>query len=343
MPKFCIDRKIIVGGGKTDILKIVLAVMIVIIHTVNFGIFSPVLRCAVPLFFMISATFFWNKVGGCTYLQQKEFLRKFIVRNLKLYLFWFIALAPITFITKNYFDDGIVIGAVRFIRSFLFDSTFSGSWFIMALVMGVTIIFYLSKRLNNALLLVISVAFYIFCVLTSNYNNLLQNSDILNTLTSSYILIFSSPFNSFPASLVWIVLAKIIVEKEINMGNVAAGLIAIVSSVMLALEYVIIQRFDLALCDDSYFMLLPLCFCLYLLFCRLDVGLPEMKYLRKMSTIIYCSHISVSIVVSYVIRHFVGIDCGSTFFPTLIICICLSAIIIKTEKYSHFSWLRYAY
>lgn len=63
-------------GGKTDLLKIFLALMIVVIHTVNYGIMSPILRCAVPLFFMISATFFWAKIQMQKGYAKRSYLGK---------------------------------------------------------------------------------------------------------------------------------------------------------------------------------------------------------------------------------------------------------------------------
>lgn len=333
-----------VGGGKTDVLKICLSIMIVVIHTVDYGVFSPILRCAVPFFFMISAALFWSKVQQQdNYEQKKLYLSKFVARNLKLYLFWFIVLAPITFSIKNYFADGIFVGVINLIRSFLFSSTFRGSWFIMSLILGTTIIFYLSKRFSNVVLLVVSVVFYLFCVLTSNYDKLLQHNSVLNDLISSYILIFSSPFNSFPVSLVWVVISKIIVEKIFYIKNSTLVLMSIISAVLLAFEYIIINKFNLSSNDDCYFMLLPLCVCLYMLFCRLDIGLPEMKNLRKISTIIYCSHISISVVISYVLRHFWGTEGVWIFLLTTIVCISMSLIIIRMETYPCFKWLKYSY
>lgn len=336
--------RIFIGGGKTDVLKICLSIMIVVIHTVDYGSFSPILRCAVPFFFMISATFFWNKVQQQNESGQKKlYLRKFVIRNLKLYLFWFIVLAPITFSIKEYFADGIFLGIINLIRDFLFSSTFRGSWFIMSLILGTTMIFYLSKKLSNIFLLIISVVFYLFCVLTSNYDKLLQHNSIFNDLISSYIFIFSSPFNSFPASLVWVVISKIIVEKILYIKNWTLVLMSIISAVLLAFEYVIINKFDLSSNDDCYLMLLPLCVCLYMLFCRFDIGLPEIKNLRKISTIVYCSHISISVVISYMLRHLFGIGGVMIFLMTATVCIGISFIIIRMEKYSCFKWLKYSY
>ena len=158
-----------------------------------------------------------------------------------------------------------------------------------------------------------------------------------------YILIFSSPFNSFPVSLVWVVISKIIVEKIFYIKNSTLVLMSIISAVLLAFEYIIINKFNLSSNDDCYFMLLPLCLCLYMLFCRLDIGLPEMKNLRKISTIIYCSHISISVVISYVLRHFWGTEGVWIFLLTTIVCISMSLIIIRMETYPCFKWLKYSY
>ena len=45
-------------GGLVDYLKFALSFLVVIIHSIKPDFLSPILRCAVPLFFILSSYFF---------------------------------------------------------------------------------------------------------------------------------------------------------------------------------------------------------------------------------------------------------------------------------------------
>lgn len=75
-----------------DVAKFVMAIMVVGIHTLGkYGIY-PLFRIAVPLFFMISSYLFFSDPDKCG---NVICLKKFCLRNIKLYTFWFIALMPV--------------------------------------------------------------------------------------------------------------------------------------------------------------------------------------------------------------------------------------------------------
>ena len=81
-----------------DVLKFVLSILIVSTHTSLFeGYITPLVRLAVPAFFMISGYFFFSKINSCDSIEkQRAYLKKSVSHNLKLYLFWFILLLPLT-------------------------------------------------------------------------------------------------------------------------------------------------------------------------------------------------------------------------------------------------------
>lgn len=134
-----------------DILKCVLAIAIVAIHTQLYPhILYPWLRLAVPLFFVISSFLLFEKINeAIDYENKKQILFKYLRRNAILYLFYFIILLPYTFYIRNYFEDGIVLGILRLVKSILFASSFSASWYIQATIAGTCIIFYASQKLSN--------------------------------------------------------------------------------------------------------------------------------------------------------------------------------------------------
>lgn len=42
-------------GAKIDLTKFILAILVVMLHILDHGVFAPLFRCAVPLFFIISS------------------------------------------------------------------------------------------------------------------------------------------------------------------------------------------------------------------------------------------------------------------------------------------------
>lgn len=85
--------------AKYDLIKFVLSLFVLAIHASVYpmGLF-PWLRIAVPLFFMLSAYFVFSKLHSAPADQQKAILKNFVYRNLRLYLFWFVILLPLTLV-----------------------------------------------------------------------------------------------------------------------------------------------------------------------------------------------------------------------------------------------------
>ena len=89
-----------------DILKFVLSILIMVIHTgIDKTIISPLLRIAVPLFFIISSFFFFSKINSISEKEKPAALLRFVKRNLGLYLFWAIIQLPVKIYVNGYFND----------------------------------------------------------------------------------------------------------------------------------------------------------------------------------------------------------------------------------------------
>lgn len=152
------------GGGKYDVLKITLAILIVVLHTRPLSNdFQPILRLAVPVFFIMTSFFFFNKVKDFSKEETNAALSKFVRRNLLLYLFWFVVLLPITLYRHDWFESGVVMGFVRMMRSFFFGSTFAASWFITSSVIAVTLVTFASRMMKSTWLFLLSLLAYLFC------------------------------------------------------------------------------------------------------------------------------------------------------------------------------------
>lgn len=155
------------SGWRFDIMKGVLAVFIVLLHSelLPHGC-DALLTVAVPLFFMISSYLFWTKVDG-QYDKIPQLLYHFVKRNLKLYFFWIVVFAIPSIFINRYFFHNIGFGRelLLIVRDFFFFGVFPSSWFLMALPFGMTIISFLVYKLNfsNALLVCLSCVSFLLC------------------------------------------------------------------------------------------------------------------------------------------------------------------------------------
>lgn len=327
-----------------DMLKFVLSLMVIAIHADLFnGILNPWLKTAVPLFFIISSYFFFKKVNSAHGTKnQNSVFKKFIIRNLQLYAFWFVLLSPVTFTVRNYGRDGFWMGVFYFFRGLLFSSTFYASWFITALVIATAIIYPLRKINVNILLsiaLVISLAVSMF----STYKPITTQIDAFKEFDKYYTFIFTEPNNSFPVAIFWVVLGKKFADSNKNYNIDFKLIIALViSAVLLLFEFrFFVDKFGGN--NECPFALIPFC-TLFFIFCKeLNVQITCSKLLRKLSTVIYASHFSILILIRGVLRA-IDFNYSSVLYVlTLAICLGLAFLIFFLEKKKGFSWLKYSH
>ena len=80
-----------------DLTKFILSFFVLAIHAYIFPhILYPWLRIAVPMYFVMSSFFLFSKIRITGEESRKAIVRNYITRQMKFYLFWFIALLPIT-------------------------------------------------------------------------------------------------------------------------------------------------------------------------------------------------------------------------------------------------------
>lgn len=335
-----------------DILKFVLALGVVAIHTrfMQYYLY-PWLRVSVPLFFLMSAYFLFEKMSCYKQdnVRQREIIMNFVKRNLQLYGFWFVVLLPGTLRIRQYFSQGIVRGIITFVRTFLFDSTFVASWFIMATVIAVLIVYFASKRMSNKTMLLVSMVIYILTALRSSYYSELQNVTWISTLVSGYESIFYPGYNSFPAALYWVVCGKCFAENEIRFSMKASVIITIISGALLYAEWSFVKLLNGTYNNDCYICLIP--FCTFLFSVAKQIRPFQLKgtiWLRKASVIMFALHgtlVSLGITWNlFFLVDFLNISSESkNFIVTVFVCLGASFVIMLLEKTKWFSWLKYSH
>lgn len=299
----------------------------------------PLQSVAVPLFFIISSFFFWRKTKRPEQISKN--LSRFCKRNLVLYMFWFIALLIPTEFIARYYISGIPFWrqTLLFLRDLLFRSTFLRSWFIMANVIGMSIICMVIRRwnINNTLLILLSSIIWIICWL-SDYKT---DCDAMAFFILPLKKVIPYPPFSFLGSFLWISIGKIFADKSSNVYPplyIRNGIIILVLSIFVCLEG--------AYSPSKYYITtIPLSIFLFKFILSLPDTTRDFKWCRKSSIIIYCTHCTICVLLDTVSRCICGENMNdwALFFITLSISCIIAMVIIKITDKNKESILRYAY
>lgn len=197
----------------------------------------PILRSAVPVFFIISSYLFFKKVDSLdSIIDKKQYLKKFVLRACKLYLFWFILLFPITVWVRGFIHMNIFEISYHLLFEIFFSSTFPASWYISAYIIGISIVFFFRKEFY--LILIIGLILYLYCCTQSNYYYLFKPLNI-NILQNSEFAIY----NSFPVGIFFICIGRYFAKK--NIFSLKYGLIGTFTGIILiSIENYMVQDYN---------------------------------------------------------------------------------------------------
>lgn len=167
-----------------DLLKFILAIMIIAAHCSLFGEFADIkvladrlFSIAVPLFFAMSAFFFVKKIDALDEDDKRKQLKKTIKRLLILFAIWYVLMLPMT-----WFKWWSIATIKETVFALFLSCTFNGYWFIKALIINTAILFICRGRRAMILLAAVSLAVYLLFA----YNYLFH-----------YISLDLSPYYSF--------------------------------------------------------------------------------------------------------------------------------------------------
>ena len=316
-----------------DVTKYILSYFVVAIHSLIFqNVLYPWLRIAVPIYFIISSFLFFSKVSQEN-TDGKKLLGVYVVRNFKLYAFWFVVLLPITIYNRqSWFSGEFWEGIGKALSSLLFSSTFSASWFIVASVEAVVLVYFASRGLSNKTMLCVSIAVYAVCFARSSLWFLLRENSVVAGFCEVYEQFLTSPVCSFPAALVWIVIGKMYAEGDFRWSTARHAVTALSSSAALYVEWWLIRQASGSMTNDCYMFLIPLCLSLFGLILKADITLKHARTIRKISTVMYASHYSVIILID-IIRNALHIGQGMPaiwkFAIAIAVCHAVSFVIFR--------------
>lgn len=336
------------GYQSLDLLKFIMAIMIVAMHTGACpAIVNPWFRIAVPLFFIVSSFFFFKKVNATDESERTEVLKHYLGRVIKLYFFWMVIQFPVNIILSwnSLMVDGIVLMPLYLLRKILFTGMFGASWFLMALIYGIPIIFYLSKFLSNKYILLITFVLNVIVVFQSSYANVFEGAIRFREL--SLAVLGTNLEFSFLVALLWIEIGKLLAEhiSEIKISSVWLSIMVVFLIVLLFFENKFIDENNLAIRHDTYFMLIALCPLVFILCSRFQINLKYSYQLRKLSTVLYCMHFTLKECISLSLLKMFDyhISGQMLFLSVLLICLTVGLLIVNVlGKNNNLKILKYA-
>lgn len=330
-----------------DLVKLILSFMVVAIHAKLFDPYLyPWLRLAVPLFFMISSYLFFSKVKLCQSKEEKlQALKKFTLRNIYFYAFWFIVLFPLTAILRGWFNQGILNGIVTILINLFIGSTFVASWFISALVIGTAIVFLASKKLNNLALFIIGAVLYLLISIRSSYMFVFKDWIEMLQAVATFEAYLGSPINAFPAGIFWIICGKIFADGGFKMKIKPCAVLLGASLGLLLAEWLLLKHFSGNYNKDFYIMLAPSCLAFFNILINLKpITIKHAQKMRKISAFTYASHGTLIIALNYISKRTVGqLPSVVIFLTTIAICVGACLLVLLLEKRKYFTWLKYSH
>ena len=341
-----------------DIAKLVMSVMILILHTRMFGdatdYIFPILRMAVPLFFMVSSFLFFRTVEQSVPVERiedaLEKLARYIGRSAKLYFFWFIFLIIPTAVLRDWFKlpwwDIVLTVPFRIV----FGSTFVASWYLSASVVAMVILVMLRYRLRVQCrhIVAIAIAGYALALLFQPYTWVFGSGfqEAVELLANYW-----APYNSFPVALFWMSLGLIFAANQEQVKSFRKCFL--VAMCLIGIGFTYLERAALCTMDENLvtadvFLFLPIacvpCFFL-LLRCRAQIDRENAILCRRTSTIIYCLHGTVSTCFRFVLNRMVpNLPIGPFGgVATLATCFIAAGLILRLSKEPRLQWLKFSW
>ena len=336
------QKHVTIGGDIFDLTKFVLALFVFALHAHSIRIgWIPILRIAVPLFFIISSYFFFSKYDSefDNSIKHKIYV-KYINRNLLLYLFWTIVQFIPIMQHRGWFSHPFPLCLFKLIQSIFLRSTFVASWFIMATVITTSLLTILSKHGNNKLIWTLSFIFYILCCLCSNYRAVFP---FVNDVCWPYIGMVCVPYNSFIIAFMWITIGRWLANSRICIKLSHIIILVVISTLLLFLEWLFVTRFHFQAASDVYLSLLFLCPSIFLLLQKFSsIKIPYAKDLRHLSVVIFCTHGALLQVLPRLFEN-IGIVHNMRYATILTLPCCLIIYYIIQFLVKRFPFFKYAY
>ncbi len=297
--------------GWLDRFRIIAALAVIAIHTsplatfhegADFFLTRVLARIAVPFFFMVTGHFvvagFLPSGKAAPSTKSMVRFRKFLAKTSMLYLFCIILYLPVGIYAGHYED--MSVGAL--LRMLFFDGTFYHLWYFPACIMGVALVYLLSRFLSLGAMTAVSAVLYAIGLLGDSYYGLVEKVPALETLYGFLFQISSYTRNGLFLAPLFLVLGawmagaaqgqggRDLSEKRLFLCSLFALSFALMTG-----EAFLLRHFQFQRHDSMYLLLVPVMLFLYrFLLC---IPVKSDRAFRTASTWIYVLHPAFIVVV----------------------------------------------
>lgn len=297
--------------GGLDHFRMAAAILVIAIHTSPLTSFSDgadffltrvLARAAVPFFLMVTgqfvvSRFVFHKDTGAERMWQ--YVKKIaIVYGIAILIY-----IPIGIYAGHYKD--LSLGAV--LRMLVFDGTFYHLWYFPACIIGVLLVYGLSRFLNVPGMLIVTAFLYVIGLFGDSYYGVIENVSGISAAYEVGFHIFSYTRNGIFLAPLFLVLGACVgrvhaslnrtaqkkKKRVVRPTNCEMGLV--ISLCIMTAEAFALRHFGVQRHDSMYFALIPTMIFLYM--AVLSWKRKPAKFVRNMTTWIYILHPAVIVIV----------------------------------------------
>ncbi|MCA0756327.1 acyltransferase [Paenibacillus sp. N4] len=280
--------------GGLDWIKFGAAFMVVANHT------GPLLSCsaaadffvsnlftciAVPVFFMTAGFLFFRKLTGDP-LTDRNALRGYLLKTLKLYAAAILLYVPLNMYT-GYFSDSFT--AYSLIKDIVFDGTFYHLWYLPALMLGLVITFVMYRKMSMKAMLASAGLLYIAGLLGDSYYGTIQNGVGIVNVYEGLFHVFDYTRNGLFYAPIYLAIGAWAAKRRPSerTPSVNAALFA-VSLGMMFVEGSLLHSYGIPRHDSMYIFALPATY--FLLCWSLQWKVRSSKSFREWRVWVYILH-----------------------------------------------------
>lgn len=283
-----------------DRFRLVGALLVVAIHTspltclsaeADFFLTRVLARVAVPFFLMVTGQFVLPRILEPGVRAGRRLLR-YLVRTGMLYMACILLYLPLGIYAGHYKE----LTAGRVLQMLVWDGTFYHLWYFPACMLGMALLYLLSRRLGLRSMTLICGALYLLGLSGDSYYGLTQYLPPLRSLCDMGFQVWSYTRNG-------LFLAPLFLLMGMQIGRLGwtrASSPALTAGLTLSLlgmtgEAFLLRYLESLRHDSMYLLLVPVMYCLYGLLLRPNC--PPCPRLRQISTLVYILHPAVIVAV----------------------------------------------
>jgi serine/alanine racemase len=233
--------------------------LLIISEELNHIAFHIFARIVVPFFLMVTGFFLIPKYTSN--FEKKPVLPVgFFKKTALLYAGASLLYLPVAIYAGYYSSDNIFISILR---NIIFDGTFYHLWYLPALMIGALILYFLARVFTFRAVMGITIFLYVLGMLGDSYYGLTANIPVLNTIYNAGFQVFSYTRNGIFLAPVFLAMGGMLAHPKLRTGSKTNIIGLIVSMLLMLVEGLVLDAYNLPRHDSMYIFLLP---CMYFLF-----------------------------------------------------------------------------